>query len=281
MAATVSGTAGGVWAGFVIQSDTTPVWVVSCYTIYESTKMSNHYPFLLTLSNGFNLTPITEQTFITLNQVVANSLAWSETEVTNASWTWYNKELATISIEMVRDLILELNYASYLGKPRVIGLLAAEKLSSAAQHALLKSLEEPPEHTIIVLATETPQSLLDTIKSRCRSISLLSKPSGNDHTPTTSTPMLSDLTAFVTGKINCSHGQLITLAESYKDRGSALIMVDQLIGAVHHQLIAQPDSAQPLAQSMEYLLTAREQLQANTNVQLTLEHCFFEIKCLF
>jgi DNA polymerase III subunit delta' len=46
----------------------------------------------------------------------------------------------------------------------------AERLSIAAQNALLKTLEEPPGEALLVLVTATPGALLPTVRSRCRMI---------------------------------------------------------------------------------------------------------------
>ncbi len=49
----------------------------------------------------------------------------------------------------------------------------ADRLNEQAQNALLKTLEEPPVRTLIVLATSHPRALLPTIRSRCQRVSLL------------------------------------------------------------------------------------------------------------
>jgi DNA polymerase-3 subunit delta' len=46
----------------------------------------------------------------------------------------------------------------------------ADRLSIAAQNALLKTLEEPPGEALVVLVTATPGALLPTVRSRCRTI---------------------------------------------------------------------------------------------------------------
>jgi DNA polymerase-3 subunit delta' len=46
----------------------------------------------------------------------------------------------------------------------------AERMNHAAQNALLKSLEEPPAHTLFVLTTHQPEALLPTVRSRCRRV---------------------------------------------------------------------------------------------------------------
>ncbi len=52
-------------------------------------------------------------------------------------------------------------------------IIEADRLNENAQNAFLKTLEEPPGSTIIVLATSSPQRLLPTIRSRCQRVSLL------------------------------------------------------------------------------------------------------------
>ena len=54
-----------------------------------------------------------------------------------------------------------------LGKYRVYILDEAHKLSQAAQNCFLKELEEPSEHTIFLVCTTDPQSLIPTFRSRC------------------------------------------------------------------------------------------------------------------
>jgi DNA polymerase III subunit delta' len=54
-----------------------------------------------------------------------------------------------------------------------IGIIVdADRMQVAAQNAFLKTLEEPPPHTIFILVTTRADLLLNTIKSRCRTISL-------------------------------------------------------------------------------------------------------------
>jgi DNA polymerase-3 subunit gamma/tau len=54
-----------------------------------------------------------------------------------------------------------------MGRYRVFIIDECHMLSTAAQNALLKTLEEPPAHVVFILATTDPQKLLDTIRSRC------------------------------------------------------------------------------------------------------------------
>jgi DNA polymerase-3 subunit gamma/tau len=71
------------------------------------------------------------------------------------------------SVDDVRDIQLSVTtVASAPTSKRVFVLDEAHMLSKAAGNALLKTLEEPPEHVHFVLATTEPYKLLDTIRSR-------------------------------------------------------------------------------------------------------------------
>jgi DNA polymerase-3 subunit gamma/tau len=71
------------------------------------------------------------------------------------------------SVEDIRDMRVSVStVASAASGRRVFILDEAHMLSKAAGNALLKTLEEPPEHVHFVLATTEPYKLLDTIRSR-------------------------------------------------------------------------------------------------------------------
>jgi DNA polymerase-3 subunit delta' len=73
-----------------------------------------------------------------------------------------------VLIEQVRGLIERLGVRPARGSRRVAIIDDAETLNIPAQNALLKTLEEPPGHTIIFLVTASERALLDTVRSRTR-----------------------------------------------------------------------------------------------------------------
>ncbi len=72
------------------------------------------------------------------------------------------------SVENVRDLISQAQFAPLQLKYRVFIIDEVHMLSGSAFNALLKTLEEPPEHVVFILATTEPQKLPATIISRCQ-----------------------------------------------------------------------------------------------------------------
>jgi len=68
-------------------------------------------------------------------------------------------------VEAVRELIAKASLGTP-GRTKVYILDEVHMLSAAASNALLKTLEEPPDHVVFVLATTDPQKVLPTIRSR-------------------------------------------------------------------------------------------------------------------
>lgn len=73
----------------------------------------------------------------------------------------------TIKVDQVRDIVERVAYRPFEGRRRVVVIDEADAMVSAAQNALLKTLEEPPPSSVIILVTSRPDMLLATVRSRC------------------------------------------------------------------------------------------------------------------
>jgi DNA polymerase-3 subunit delta' len=72
-----------------------------------------------------------------------------------------------ISIQQVRELQKELNFSSFSGKRKIAVVDPVTLMNLAAQNALLKTLEEPPADSMLILIASNPGGLLPTLRSRC------------------------------------------------------------------------------------------------------------------
>jgi DNA polymerase-3 subunit delta' len=72
-----------------------------------------------------------------------------------------------IRIEQVRQLQERLAFRALEAKTKVAILVSAHAMNPPAQNALLKTLEEPPKDTVLLLVTSAADKLLPTIRSRC------------------------------------------------------------------------------------------------------------------
>ncbi len=72
-------------------------------------------------------------------------------------------------VENVREEIIgRVSYAPTRGRYKVYIIDEVHMLSTAAFNALLKTLEEPPEHVVFIMCTTDPHKVLETIQSRCQ-----------------------------------------------------------------------------------------------------------------
>jgi DNA polymerase III subunit delta' len=125
------------------------------------------------------------------------------------------KKEKNIPVEAVRKIQHDLSLFPFSGKYKVLIINDAHKMSVAAQNALLKTLEEPNETSILILVTHDASKIIPTIQSRCRKVIFgladeeeMQKivPPGKD---------FSDIALFSMGR----PGIAVTLSENRKDLG--------------------------------------------------------------
>src|SRR5438128_11044368 len=75
-----------------------------------------------------------------------------------------------IGVRPMRELEREAHFRPFEGAARVFIVEDAEYMNDQAATALLKTLEEPPATTHLILTTTNPTALLATIRSRCQVI---------------------------------------------------------------------------------------------------------------
>ena len=76
-----------------------------------------------------------------------------------------------IKIEEIRTIEEALSFRPFEGKKKTVIVDDADSMNSSAANAFLKTLEEPPEDSLIILITSRPDRLPATIRSRCSKIS--------------------------------------------------------------------------------------------------------------
>jgi DNA polymerase-3 subunit delta' len=81
---------------------------------------------------------------------------------------YWNTDTKTFGVSIVRDVQKGLHFSPTQAKRKVVLIDDGEKLTTQAQNALLKILEEPPKDTVIIVLTESLAKMLPTIISRCQ-----------------------------------------------------------------------------------------------------------------
>jgi DNA polymerase III subunit delta' len=70
-------------------------------------------------------------------------------------------------VDQMRDLMQQVNLKPTEAVWKVAIIVAADRLNASAANSFLKTLEEPPSHSVIILTTTEPDRILETIESRC------------------------------------------------------------------------------------------------------------------
>ena len=86
-----------------------------------------------------------------------------DTQIVSPSGAW-------IRIDQIRELQKRIVYRPYEGIRKVAILREAERMNLEAANCLLKTLEEPPAESVLILLTSNLDALIPTIRSRCQII---------------------------------------------------------------------------------------------------------------
>jgi len=92
---------------------------------------------------------------------------------------WYRPvgKMRLVKIGTVRELIAQTGLKAFEAKWKVFVIVEADRMNVEAQNAVLKTLEEPPGRSVLILISSNPAGLLPTIVSRCQEICFLPIPS--------------------------------------------------------------------------------------------------------
>jgi DNA polymerase-3 subunit delta' len=100
--------------------------------------------------------------------LLAEPLSVDASEVAHPDLRWVKPDGAEIKVDAIREIGEFAFKTSQRGGRKVVVLENAHLLNRNAANALLKTLEEPPENTFLLLASCHPGRLLPTIRSRCQ-----------------------------------------------------------------------------------------------------------------
>ncbi|MDR1701019.1 MAG: DNA polymerase III subunit, partial [Lachnoclostridium sp.] len=84
---------------------------------------------------------------------------------------WITKEKSGYGVEEIRNQLNKVVYMKpFSSRYKIFLITEAETMTEAAQNALLKTIEEPPEYAVIILMTNNINRLLPTVRSRCMNL---------------------------------------------------------------------------------------------------------------
>lgn len=181
------------------------------------------------------------------------------------------QNMQSIGIEEIKLMQKKVFLKPIKSKTKAVVLDDAELLTTEAQNALLKILEEPPDNTLIVLATNSKDNLLPTIISRCFLIDL-----GHDQL-IISEKEREELQEFLNEFPKWGIGERLKKAEVLaKDKEQALVWIEQLIIVAREKMLKEAHDALDTFDTLDTLrkFQSLHTLLKTTNVNLrfAIEH---------
>lgn len=182
----------------------------------------------------------------------------------------------SLGIETIKKMQEKVFLMPLRGKDKAIIIPTAELLTIPAQNALLKLLEEPPEHTYIFLLTISTDDLLSTIKSRCQIIKVVEQ-----HTMIPSEDLAELIQDYKTW-INQDIGNSLKMAEKLaKDKDAAIIHLQSLLRACRKEMLDQIKTGSITGSIPEHIRviqsTINTLLRTNASTRLVLENLLLNL----
>lgn len=181
----------------------------------------------------------------------------------------------TIGIEEARTLQSKLYLKPLKGKSKAVVVKVTQGITPEAQNALLKSLEEPPQNTIIIITIPTIRLLLPTILSRCKIIYLDFKQVYSNETLKQQQQQFNNLLQFSIGK------RLKFAQDLIKDKDNTLNWIELSIAALRQELTIQNKhkiSLEQINTSLRELLKTYTIISTtNANLRLVLENLLLSL----
>lgn len=163
-----------------------------------------------------------------------------------------------LGISEARKIKMHFSLKPYCAKGRAVVLEDASNLTHEAQNALLKTLEEPPENAILILAAPSDAKFLPTILSRCKIVIL---PSSIHH------PYSSKLTSDIEMLLKADIEQRFEYIEKLKDRKEFL---HAMVFYFHKNLRSRLTSGN--TEFVKELLQSEQWANQNVNIRAILEY---------
>lgn len=175
---------------------------------------------------------------------------------------YINEAELSIGIKEVRSFTNSISITPVQSKLLAGIIPNASKLTRESQQALLKTLEEPPPHAIIILATLYDSEILPTIISRCEVISI--SPASTFKTNEIYENMLTELKKDSPGK------QIALLSTLSKSKEDLALFIDYAVNSLHISVI-------PNATVLKKLLSVKKYMKNNISILHLLENAFISL----
>ncbi|MEK7592262.1 MAG: hypothetical protein AAB508_02595 [Patescibacteria group bacterium] len=182
-----------------------------------------------------------------------------------------NEEKQSIGVEEVRETLSHVSLLPPLNENQCLYIRDMDILTPEAMNALLKTIEEPPSRTFILLASANADAILPTIRSRCQTILLKSEKLAL--TTEEEKEYQKNLAILTAGDIR----EKLMLLKKYLKHDDALVWIDTFLPFIQSKILTnevqtnEDVSLVKIASLAKRLLEARDLLNRNINPILVMD----------
>lgn len=170
-----------------------------------------------------------------------------------------------IKIQQIRELQHQINLKPHSSKYKMVLIKKAQNLTPEASNALLKTLEEPPKDSILILLAKETEELLPTIVSRCRKIKI--KKPIKIEVPPEDRQLLKDIPKM-------SVKEKFDLANQLSKEEQLVTILDKWLSVFREELL----KGQNRKKIIQKIQESQKLLRKNVNLRLLLENLLLEIE---
>lgn len=180
------------------------------------------------------------------------------------------EEKGNIKIEQIKNLQKKLLYTPF-NKTHQFGIVKdAQLMTPEAQNALLKTLEECPEKTVLILTVNSETAVLQTILSRCTRIY------PNETTEQKEKTKNSDIKTFLAKPIYEQINEIESITKEHKVE-EFLNNLTEYYREIHKDKMIQNKCTQRETKILEMIKEAKYRITKNVNPKIALEYICFKI----
>jgi len=177
-----------------------------------------------------------------------------------------------MGIEDVRNIQKKIVLRPYRGKAKAVVIEAYDGITSEAQNALLKVLEEPPSNTLIIISLSKKELILPTVLSRCKIIEIKDSNSTLSHDE--NTQYLNILISLSKEGI----GYKLKIAQDIsKNKEETIVWLEKMTIALRKKLIENHNDQQYLNFLKNLQKTYKNIKNTNVNQRIALENLLLSI----
>ncbi len=175
----------------------------------------------------------------------------------------------SIGISQTREGINFLREKPFSYEKKFLVVLNAEKMTTQAQNSLLKTLEEPPKHALIILSTRIRDQLIATVVSRCKNINVKSEDDG-----------INEDFVSLEKILKMSLGERIDVCSeiSKEEKEDIINMLENWLIEGRKNLLKKPENVTITTNLNRIIEIKRDLENSNVNVKLSLEALVLSLK---